>query len=116
MSSAVAGHMRAFGEDIVPATYDDLDAADLFVLVGSNTAWCHPIVYQRIRARCEAGAKLVVIDPRRTATAEEAALHLPIRPGSDVPLMHGLRQHCLEARRVDEDTTGAAGGVPNQPP
>src|SRR3546814_14421888 len=49
MSSAVAGHMRAFGEDVVPATYDDLDAADLFVLVGSNTAWCHPIVYQRIR-------------------------------------------------------------------
>src|SRR3546814_3371308 len=65
MSSAVAGHMRAFGEAVVPATYDDLDAADLFVLVGSNTAWCHPIVYQRIRARCEAGAKLVVIDPRR---------------------------------------------------
>src|SRR3546814_8278484 len=84
MSSAVAGHMRAFGEDVVPATYDDLDLADLFVLVGSNNAWYHPIVYQRIRARCEAGAKLIVLDPRRTATAEEADLHLPIRPGHDV--------------------------------
>src|SRR3546814_17595282 len=82
MSSAVAGHMRAFGEDIVPATYDDLDAADLFVLVGSTTAWCHPIVYQRIRARCQAGAKLVVIDPRRTETAAEPAPHLPDRPGT----------------------------------
>ncbi|RYD68095.1 MAG: nitrate reductase, partial [Sphingomonadales bacterium] len=69
MSSAVAGHNRAFGEDVVPASYDDLDAADLIVLVGSNTAWCHPVVYQRIAARREAGAKLVVIDPRRTETA-----------------------------------------------
>ncbi|HET6523786.1 molybdopterin-dependent oxidoreductase [Sphingopyxis sp.] len=102
MSSAVAGHMRAFGEDVVPATYDDLDAAELFVLVGSNTAWCHPIVYQRIRARCEAGAKLVVIDPRRTETAEEADLHLAIRPGSDVALMTGLLRHCREAGVVDE--------------
>lgn len=101
MSSAVAGHMRAFGEDIVPATYDDLDAADLIVLVGSNTAWCHPVVYQRIRARCEAGAKLVVIDPRKTETAEEADLHLPIRPGSDVALMTGLLQYCREAGVVD---------------
>ena len=69
MSSAVAGHLRAFGEDVVPASYDDLDAADLIVLVGSNTAWCHPIVYQRIQAaRAARGTKLVVIDPRRTET------------------------------------------------
>ncbi len=112
MSSAVAGHTRAFGEDIVPATYDDLDTADLFVLVGSNTAWCHPIVYQRIRARCEAGAKLVVIDPRRTETAEEADLHLPIRPGSDVALMNGLLQHCREAGIVDDDYLAAHVAVP----
>ena len=114
MSSAVAGHMRAFGEDVVPATYDDLDAADLFVLVGSNTAWCHPIVYQRIRARCEAGAKLVVIDPRRTETAEEADLHLPIRPGSDVALMNGLLQHCREAGVVDEEYLAAHVAVPTE--
>lgn len=112
MSSAVAGHMRAFGEDIVPATYDDLDAADLIVLVGSNTAWCHPIVYQRIRARCEAGAKLVVIDPRRTETAEEADIHLAIRPGSDVALMNGLLQHCREAGVVDESYLAAHVAVP----
>ncbi|MGV1683593.1 molybdopterin-dependent oxidoreductase [Sphingopyxis sp. NJF-3] len=112
MSSAVAGHMRAFGEDVVPATYNDLDAADLIVLVGSNTAWCHPIVYQRIRARCEEGAKLVVIDPRRTETAEEADLHLPIRPGSDVALMTGLLQHCREAGVVDADYLAAHVAVP----
>ncbi|WP_235525247.1 MULTISPECIES: nitrate reductase [unclassified Sphingomonas] len=103
MSSAVAGHTRAFGEDIVPASYDDIDAADLIVLVGSNTAWCHPIVYQRIRARCDAGAKLVVIDPRRTETADEADLHLAIRPGSDVALMNGLLHWCRDAGVLDQD-------------
>ncbi len=112
MASAVAGHMRAFGEDIVPATYDDLDAADLIVLVGSNTAWCHPIVYQRIRARCDAGAKLVVIDPRRTETAEEADLHLAIRPGSDVALMNGLLHYCREAGVVDETYLAAHVAIP----
>lgn len=113
MSSAVAGHMRAFGEDIVPATYDDLDAADLIVLVGSNTAWCHPIIYQRIRARCDAGAKLVVIDPRRTETAEEADLHLAIRPGSDVALMNGLLHYCREVGIVDEAYLAAHVAVPD---
>lgn len=101
MSSAVSGHIRAFGEDVVPARYDDIDAADLIVLVGSNTAWCHPIVYQRIRARCDAGAKLVVIDPRRTETAEEADLHLAIRPGSDVALMNGALAWCHAAGATD---------------
>ncbi len=95
MSSAVAGHNRAFGEDIVPATYDDLEEADLIVLVGSNTAWCHPIVYQRIQAaRAERGTKLVVIDPRRTETCEGADLHLPVKPGTDVALMNGLLAWC----------------------
>ncbi|PZU11638.1 nitrate reductase [Sphingomonas sp.] len=103
MSSAVAGHMRAFGEDIVPATYGDLDEADLVVLVGSNTAWCHPIVYQRIMAaRAARGTKLVVIDPRRTETCEEADLHLPLRPGSDVALMNGLLAHCRREGLIDE--------------
>jgi len=95
MSSAVAGHMRAFGEDVVAGSYADLDVADLIVLVGSNTAWCHPVVYQRIMAaRAERGTKLVVIDPRRTETAEEADLHLALRPGSDVALFNGLLAHC----------------------
>ncbi len=102
MSSAVAGHLRAFGEDVVPANYADLDVADLIVLVGSNTAWCHPVVYQRIRARCDAGAKLVVIDPRRTETADEADLHLPVRPGTDVALMNGLLAWCRDAGAIDD--------------
>ncbi|MCU6455487.1 molybdopterin-dependent oxidoreductase [Sphingomonas sp. A2-49] len=103
MSSAVAGHTRAFGEDIVPATYADLDAADLIVLVGSNTAWCHPIVWQRIEAaRAARGTRLVVIDPRRTETADGADLHLAIRPGSDVALMQGLLAWCRAAGVVDD--------------
>ncbi len=76
------GHVRAFGEDVVPASYDDLDQADLIVLVGSNTAWCHPIVYQRIQAaRATRGTRLVIIDPRRTESCEGADLHLPLRAG-----------------------------------
>jgi assimilatory nitrate reductase catalytic subunit len=91
MASAVAAHIRAFGEDVVPCSYDDLDAADLIVLVGSNTAWCHPVIWQRIEAAREAkGTKLVVIDPRRTETAERADLHLAIAPDSDVALFNGL--------------------------
>lgn len=102
MSSAVVGHIRAFGEDVVPATYADLEQADLVVLVGSNTAWCHPVVYQRIMAaRAERGTKLVVIDPRRTETCEDADLHLPLRPGSDVALMNGLLAYCRDAGLID---------------
>jgi assimilatory nitrate reductase catalytic subunit len=71
MASAVAGHKRAFGADIVPCSYNDLEAADLIVLVGSNLAWCHPVLFQRIQAeRQKRPIKIVVIDPRRTATAD----------------------------------------------
>jgi assimilatory nitrate reductase catalytic subunit len=102
MSSAVAGHVRAFGEDVVPVSYDDLDEADLIVLVGSNTAWCHPVVYQRVMAAREArGTKLVVIDPRRTETCEGADLHLQLRPGSDVALMNGLLAYCRDKGVLD---------------
>ena len=92
MSSAVAGHKRAFGEDIVPGCYEDLELADMVVLVGSNTAWCHPILFQRIARIKESRPemKLVVIDPRRTATCELADLHLPVKPGTDVWLFNGL--------------------------
>ncbi len=104
MSSAVAAHNRAFGEDVVPCTYDDLDAADLVVLVGSNTAWCHPVVYQRIVAAREArGTRVVVIDPRQTETCTDADLHLPLRPGSDVALFNGLLAHCRKAGVLDRD-------------
>jgi assimilatory nitrate reductase catalytic subunit len=102
MSSAVAAHNRAFGEDVVPCTYDDLDSANLIVLVGSNTAWCHPVIYQRIvAARAGRGTKVVVIDPRRTETCTDADLHLPLRPGSDVALFNGLLAHCRDAGLLD---------------
>ena len=108
MSSAVAGHQRAFGADAVPCTYDDLEAADLIVLVGSNTAWCHPVVYRRIEAARAARAqmRLVVIDPRRTTTAEDADLHLPIAPGWDVSLFNGLLVHLAEHGAMDQAFLG----------
>ncbi|RFB73397.1 MULTISPECIES: nitrate reductase [unclassified Herbaspirillum] len=92
MSSAVAGHKRAFGEDLVPICYEDLELADMVVLVGSNTAWCHPILFQRIAKAKEnrPEMKLIVIDPRRTATCELADMHLPVKVGTDVWLFNGL--------------------------
>jgi assimilatory nitrate reductase catalytic subunit len=103
MSSAVAGHKRAFGEDLVPVNYDDLETADMIVLVGSNLAWCHPILFQRITRAKEArpDLKLVVIDPRRTATCELADLHLPVKPGTDVWLFNGLLAYLSRIGAVD---------------
>jgi assimilatory nitrate reductase catalytic subunit len=103
MASSVAGHKRAFGADTVPGCYEDLSEADLIVLVGSNLAWCHPVLYQRvITAREARGTKVVVIDPRRTATAEGADLHLPIAPGTDVALFDGLLAHLHGDGAIDE--------------
>ncbi|MDR7006264.1 molybdopterin-dependent oxidoreductase [Paraburkholderia strydomiana] len=115
MSSSVAGHKRAFGEDIVPVCYEDLELADLVVLVGSNTAWCHPILFQRIVKIKEArpDMKIVVIDPRYTATCEMADLHLPLGAGTDVRLFNGLlgflAEHgAIDAQFVDAHTSGFA--------
>jgi assimilatory nitrate reductase catalytic subunit len=102
MSSSVAGHRRAFGADVVPQCYDDLELADLVVLAGSNAAWCHPILYQRIQtARGERGVRVVTIDPRRTATSEGADLSLAIRPGTDGVLWSGLLVALAERRLID---------------
>ncbi len=91
MASSVAGHRRAFGTDTIPGTYEDIDAADLVVLVGSNLAWCPPVLYQRLlAARQTRGTKIVVIDPRRTASCADADMHLALAPGSDVALFNGL--------------------------
>ncbi|MDY0921822.1 nitrate reductase [Leclercia sp. CFBP8987] len=92
MSSAVVGYKRAFGEDIVPCSYDDVEQTDLVVLVGSNAAWTHPVLWQRLaQARAANPAmKVVVIDPRRTATCDIADLHLALAPGSDAGLFVGL--------------------------
>ncbi|UYQ73166.1 molybdopterin-dependent oxidoreductase [Pelagibacterium flavum] len=113
MASSVAGHKRAFGSDTVPGTYEDLELADLVVLVGSNLAWCHPVLYQRILAARDArpDLRIVVIDPRRTNCAETADLHLPIASDGDVALFAGLFAHLsnagvLDARFIADHTTG----------
>lgn len=112
MASSVAGHRRAFGADTVPGCYDDLDEADLVVLVGSNAAWCHPILFRRmLDNRARRGARIVVIDPRRTATAEEADLFLALRPGTDTALFSGLLVHlaatgALDRAYIDRHTSG----------
>ncbi|MBB4005459.1 nitrate reductase [Aurantimonas endophytica] len=109
MASSVAGHRRAFGEDIVPGIYADLEEADLVVLTGSNAAWCHPVLYQRLlAAREERGTRIVVVDPRRTATADECDLHLAIEPGTDVLLFNGLLAHIAEGRALDRDFVASA--------
>jgi len=113
MSSAVAGHKRAFGEDVVPGCYEDFELADVIVLVGSNAAWCHPTLFQRIVRAKEArpAMQIVVLDPRRTATCELADLHLALKPGSDVALFNGLLAHLVrsdafDAHYVAAHTTG----------
>lgn len=104
MSSAVAGHKRSFGEDIVPASYEDFEHADMVVLVGSNTAWCHPVLYQRIMQAKSHNPDMfvVVIDPRFTSTCEQADLHLPILPGQDVALFNGLFQYLYQNGHADQ--------------
>jgi assimilatory nitrate reductase catalytic subunit len=104
MASTVAGHKRAFGTDTVPGTYEDLETADQIVLVGSNLAWCHPVLYQRIVAAREKNPKLkiIVIDPRRTASCDLADLHLPLRVGTDVALFNGLLAQISKRDAIDQ--------------
>lgn len=105
MSSAVVAHQRAFGEDLVPACYEDLELADLVVITGANTAWTHPVLFRRLqqaRAR-RPELKLVVLDPRRTMTAEQGDLHLALKPGSDVALWNGLCRYLLDHDGWDKD-------------
>jgi len=115
MASAVSAHKRAFGEDLVPTNYEDLELADLIVLVGSNLAWCHPVLHQRILKAKELrpSMRLVAIDPRRTPTCEMADLHLPLRSGTDVMLFNGLlswlaRHDAVDHAFVESHTRGAA--------
>lgn len=94
MASTVAGHKRAFGADTVPGDYSDLEQADLVVLVGSNLAWCHPVLFQRLKAaKQKRGTKVVVIDPRRTETCDIADLFVPIPLDGDTLLFGGLLAH-----------------------
>ena len=103
MASSVAGHKRAFGSDTVPGNYADLDEADLIVLVGSNAAWCHPILFQRMMtAKRTRGARIVTIDPRGTATSEGADLHLGLAPGTDAILFNGLFSYLAAHGALDK--------------
>ena len=105
MASSVAGHKRAFGSDTVPGNYEDLEEADLIVLVGSNLAWCHPVIYQRIVAAKQARAdmRIVLVDPRRTMTADIADLHLPVRADGDAALFVGLLRELDRRGATDAD-------------
>lgn len=104
MASTVVGHKRAFGADAVPGSYEDFEQADLVVLVGSNLAWCHPVLAQRLRqARRDRGTRVVVIDPRKTATCDDADMHLPLAAGSDVTLFNGLLSHLAATNALDQD-------------
>src|ERR1700735_2687586 len=104
MASSVAGHRRAFGADTVPGCYEYLDESGLLVLVGSNAAWCHPILFQRMLANKQRrGARIVVIDPRRTDTAGDADLFLGLKPGTDAALFSGLLAYLADAGALDQD-------------
>jgi len=105
MASSVAGHRKAFGTDTVPGIYEDLELADVIVLVGSNLAWCHPVLYQRIEAAKQARPemKVVLVDPRRTMTANLADMFLAINPDGDAALFCGLLAHLSQNSKLDTD-------------
>ncbi|GGJ79423.1 bifunctional reductase [Pseudomonas matsuisoli] len=103
MASAGTGYKLSLGSDGPPGGYDDFDHADLFFVSGANMADCHPILYLRMMDRVKTGARLIVVDPRRTATADKADLYLPIRPGTDLALLNGLLHLLLENGHCDED-------------
>jgi assimilatory nitrate reductase catalytic subunit len=108
MASSVAGHRRGFGADTVPGCYEDLDEADLLVLVGSNAAWCHPVLYQRMMSNKQTrGARMIVVDPRRTDTAEDAELFLGLKPGTDTALFAGLLVHLSDNGALDRNYIAA---------
>jgi len=101
MASAVVAHKLAFGADLVPGCYEDLDLADLVVFAGHNAAWTHPVLFRRMEAAKARGQRHVVIDPRRTDTAEVADLHLAIAPQMDVRLWNGLLADLIGRGAVD---------------
>jgi NADPH-dependent sulfite reductase flavoprotein alpha-component len=103
MASAGSGYKLSLGADGPPGSYQDLDRADVFLVIGSNMADCHPVLFLRMMDRVKQGAKLVVVDPRRTATAEKADLHLQLRPGTDLALLNGLLHLLHENGHTDQD-------------
>lgn len=103
MASAGIGFKQSLGADGPPGSYTDFDCTDLFFVIGSNMADCHPILFLRMADRLKAGAKLIVVDPRRTATAERADLFLQIKPGTDLALLNGLLHLLVESGDIDTE-------------
>jgi sulfite reductase (NADPH) flavoprotein alpha-component len=101
MASAGSGYKLSLGADGPPGSYQDFDRADLFFVAGANMADCHPILFLRMMDRVKAGAKLIVVDPRRNATADKANLFLQIKPGTDLALMNGLLHLLVRNGRTD---------------
>ncbi len=111
MASAVAGYSGAFGSDGPPPAYADIEQADCFLLLGTNTAACHPIVWSRIQDRQREGATVICADPRATATARGSDLHLPVRCGTDLALLNAMlgvldREDLVDRDFVARHTTG----------
>jgi ferredoxin-nitrate reductase len=113
MSSAVSGYIQSLGSDGPPSCYEDLELTDCAFLIGTNTAECHPIVYNRLRMQHKKNrkVKMIVVDPRETKTAKDADLHLAIQPGTDIDLLNGiahllLRWGELDTLFIDECTQG----------
>lgn len=105
MSSAVVGYKKVFGEDSVPISYEDIDLADTFLITGANPAWCHPILFRRIEKRKEdcPDVQIIVVDPRKTDTANFADLHLQLLPGTDVILYNAIGRCLYKRGLIDED-------------
>lgn len=103
MASAGTGYKLSLGADGPPGSYDDFDHADVFLVTGANMADCHPILFLRMMDRVKQGAKLIVVDPRRNATADKAHLHLQIAPGTDLDLLNGLLHLLVANGHTDQD-------------
>ncbi|KPN90096.1 bifunctional nitrate reductase/sulfite reductase flavoprotein subunit alpha [Pseudomonas nunensis] len=103
MASAGSGYKLSLGSDGPPGSYEDFDHADLFFVIGANMADCHPILFLRMMDRVKAGAKLIVVDPRRSATADKAGLFLQIKPGTDLALLNGLLHLLVKNGHTDPD-------------
>lgn len=105
MSSAVAAYKRSFGEDVVPCSYEDLDSTELLLITGSNAAWTHPVLFQRIERAKKRNPemKVVVIDPRKTATSQIADYFLPLKPGTDAAFFNGLLNYLVDNDGLNSD-------------
>lgn len=103
MASAAVGYKKSFGADAPMGSYQDIEHADTMLIIGSNMADCHPILFQRVLAQQKKGARLIVVDPRRTESAKEADLYLPIAPGRDLSLLVGWLRYFVEQDVIDRE-------------